>query len=614
MKEQHSYIIRTAFMAASGVLLCGIAGAIRPEADISSLGGADKVIIADGILAQETQNNADGTFCDRLMKELLHPIRTASRFLNGFSADPEEYVPSETAYNLMALPTEENVSEDPSDPLSVIQSLPWYQIVKRFRSFGTEDTWGTKMYETLGKRDAQWISEIYSWIQTTPLTAIQKMGLPASQVLGKYDPSNPEHNAQNPESWVVSNWKNIRFRICDGDGRETSLTSNTIDILSMANVYTYSQDWKNTDLFNAYINQLWTNSHQYRVTISNVYYCEGCTELPDESAVDGGNDGTESSSTPEEPSEVWDSSNNSIALQTTGAVSDSSTESENLTSRGISKPAQGPAAATQESVVESAAMASPSDASLSVESAAAVTLNEDGKYCPGHVDLTITITTTGLREKHNLFALDGTGSQPSGAWKGWTEEKRADAQILASQDWQDMYGLAISEFALGNPLTPAEIHSYLDLLPDDLSDERRAVITCALNSVGKIPYYYGGKPSAAGLSGNHFASVASPDHKGRILSGLDCSGWVNWVYWTALGKRPGAASTYEIVRAGRAISSDQLQPGDLMVQLGGDSHVVMFLGWNADGTILGVHESGSANNVTVGKVHTIWPYYRAFLD
>lgn len=91
-----------------------------------------------------------------------------------------------------------------------------------------------------------------------------------------------------------------------------------------------------------------------------------------------------------------------------------------------------------------------------------------------------------------------------------------------------MYGLVSSEFALGNPLTPAEIASYLDLLPEDLSPERRAVITCALNSVGKIPYYYGGKPSTAGLSGNHFASVTSPDYKGRILSGLDCSGWVNW--------------------------------------------------------------------------------------
>ena len=36
------------------------------------------------------------------------------------------------------------------------------------------------------------------------------------------------------------------------------------------------------NLFNTYINQLWTSSHQYHVSISNVYYCEGCTELPDE--------------------------------------------------------------------------------------------------------------------------------------------------------------------------------------------------------------------------------------------------------------------------------------------------------------------------------------------
>lgn len=614
MKERYSYIMRTALMAVSGVLLCGIAGAVRPEGDAFGLGTADKVVVADGILAQDPQKDADDTFCDRLMKELVHPIHTASRFLNGLSADPEEYVPSETAYNLMALPTEENGSEDFSDPFSAIQSLPWYQIVKRFRSLGTEDTWGTKMYEALEKRDAQWVSEIYGWLQTTPLTAAQKMGLPASQVLGRYDPSNPEHNAQDPQSWVVSNWKNIRFRICDGDGRETSLASNAIDILSMANVYTYSQDWKNTELFNAYMNQLWTNSHQYRVTISNVYYCDGCTELPDESAAERGNDVTESSMAGES-SEALAGSANSIAGQTADAASETSTESGNSTSTSsFSKPAQGPAAAAQEPVAESAAMASPSDASLSVESAAAVTLNENGKYCPGHVDLTITITTTGLKETHNLFALDGTGSQPSGSWQGWTDEKRAAAQALASQDWQDMYGLAASEFALGNPLTPAEIHSYLDLLPDDLSAERRAVITCALNSVGKIPYYYGGKPSAPGLSGNHFASVASPDHKGRILSGLDCSGWVNWVYWTALGNRTGGASTYEIVRTGRAISSDQLQPGDLLVQLGGDSHVVMFLGWNSDGSILGVHESGSANNVTVGRVHTVWPYYRAFLD
>ena len=59
MKEKHSYIIRTALMAASGILLCGIAEAVRPEVDLSVGVPADKVVIADGILDQETQNDTD---------------------------------------------------------------------------------------------------------------------------------------------------------------------------------------------------------------------------------------------------------------------------------------------------------------------------------------------------------------------------------------------------------------------------------------------------------------------------------------------------------------------------------------------------------------------------
>ena len=145
-------------MAASGILLCGIAGAVRPEADFSAGVAADKVVIADGILNRGTQKDTDESFCDRLMKKMVHPIHTASRFLNGLGADSEEYVPSETEYNLMALRTEES-AVDLSDPLAAFESLPWYKLAKRFRSMGTEDTWGAKMYEALGTRDAQWISE-----------------------------------------------------------------------------------------------------------------------------------------------------------------------------------------------------------------------------------------------------------------------------------------------------------------------------------------------------------------------------------------------------------------------------------------------------------------------
>ncbi len=180
----------------------------------------------------------------------------------------------------MALRTEES-AVDLSDPLAAFESLPWYKHCK------TIPEYGDRRY--LGREDVRsaWNAGMHSGYRRSTggsrrhrLRLPRKWGCQLAQVLGSYDPSNPEHNAQDPASWVVPTWKNIRFQICDGDGRPTSLASNATDILSMANVYTYSLDWKNTDLFNTYINQLWTSSHQYHVSISNVYYCEGCTELP----------------------------------------------------------------------------------------------------------------------------------------------------------------------------------------------------------------------------------------------------------------------------------------------------------------------------------------------
>ena len=136
------------------------------------------------------------------------------------------------------------------------------------------------------------------------------------------------------------------------------------------------------------------------------------------------------------------------------------------------------------------------------------------------------------------------------------------------QDWTETYGINVIVEGTRAPLSTTEIDSYMSRLPKDTSETRKNIIRYALQSVGKVPYYWGGKASAQNYTGNNFGSVTIPDHKGRILKGLDCSGWVNWVYWTALGNRMGAASTYEIVRTGRAINSAELQPGDLLVQLG----------------------------------------------
>lgn len=105
------------------------------------------------------------------------------------------------------------------------------------------------------------------------------------------------------------------------------------------------------------------------------------------------------------------------------------------------------------------------------------------------------------------------------------------------------FGLSASSFSTGKALTDEEIQGYLNELPADLSQQRRSIIEQALHSVGKIPYYFGGKPSSSGYEGNSFYSMVQPDYKGRIFRGLDCSGWINWVYWSATGNQPSAYST-----------------------------------------------------------------------
>ena len=137
----------------------------------------------------------------------------------------------------------------------------------------------------------------------------------------------------------------------------------------------------------------------------------------------------------------------------------------------------------------------------------------------------------------------------------------------------------------------------------------------ALHSVGKVPYYWGGKPAGAGYANNHFNVLTSPDTRGRILTGLDCSGWVSWVYWSATGSPPAGQSTGSLIGCGRRISRSALQPGDIIIRTGEDAHVVMFLCWAGNGNLIGIHETGGAvNNVVVREMTASWPYYRALLD
>ena len=250
-------------------------------------------------------------------------------------------------------------------------------------------------------------------------------------------------------------------------------------------------------------------------------------------------------------------------------------------------------------------------------------------YCPGHVDLYVKVTIYGFEDAKGLrtVALSADDQDENEAtksldaalarngWNGWTEEQMGYVQKLISQDWFKTYGLSISTINPKQPLTEEEISKYLSSLPDDISEARKAVIQFALSSVGKIPYYWGGKASAASYEKNGFGRVIEADYKGRVLRGLDCSGWVQWVYWSAIGNRlNGASSTATLIGEGQKIRRSELQPGDIIVRVGADSHVVMFLQWAGNGNMIVIHENSGANNVSVSEVTANYPYYRKLID
>ena len=100
-----------------------------------------------------------------------------------------------------------------------------------------------------------------------------------------------------------------------------------------------------------------------------------------------------------------------------------------------------------------------------------------------------------------------------------------------------------------------------------------------------------------------------------MLKGLDCSGWIHWVYWSAAGKKLNATSTSGLIHCGKEIRRSELKPGDIVVHTGEDAHVVMFLSWAANGQMNVIHESsGSINNVTVTTMDAPWPYYRKLVE
>ena len=181
--------------------------------------------------------------------------------------------------------------------------------------------------------------------------------------------------------------------------------------------------------------------------------------------------------------------------------------------------------------------------------------------------------------------------------------------------------LALPVIAVAAALSPAgvlvdshtmeptgEAMEVWERLPDDLSMERRMVVTYALALVDKVDYFWGGKSLVLGWD-DRWGELTEVTAEGSDSTGteqpygLDCSGFVDWAFYNASGGR------YIIGQGGGAaeqhgncmdIEWDEVQPGDLLLYPE-DEHVGIAAGRDWLGRLLVVHCAAGTNGVAISR-------------
>ncbi len=179
--------------------------------------------------------------------------------------------------------------------------------------------------------------------------------------------------------------------------------------------------------------------------------------------------------------------------------------------------------------------------------------------------------------------------------------------------------LALPVIAVAAALSPAgvladshtmeptgEAMEVWERLPDDLSMERRMVVTYALALVDKVDYFWGGKSLVLGWD-DRWGELTEVTAEGSATTGteqpygLDCSGFVDWAFYNASG------GEYVIGQGGGAMEQhancvdiewDEVQPGDLLFYPE-DEHVGIAAGRDWLGRLLVVHCAAGTDGVAI---------------
>ena len=166
----------------------------------------------------------------------------------------------------------------------------------------------------------------------------------------------------------------------------------------------------------------------------------------------------------------------------------------------------------------------------------------------------------------------------------------------------------------------ADANEVIRRLPTDLSGERRKVVQTACSLVGKVNYFWGGKSLVIGWD-SRWGTIQKVWADGSTTTGtyrpygLDCSGFVDWVFYNASG------GTYVIGHGGgaeaqhnycRDISWSEALPRDLAFYPN-DDHVGIVCGRDESGGLLIIHCASGSNSTVItgasGFISVGRPYY-----
>lgn len=163
---------------------------------------------------------------------------------------------------------------------------------------------------------------------------------------------------------------------------------------------------------------------------------------------------------------------------------------------------------------------------------------------------------------------------------------------------------ALSSLAGSLAITNADVREVLAALPADLEQARRDTVQTALQLVGKVNYFWGGKSRAIGWDSRWgqltkvWAAGSSTTGTYRPF-GLDCSGFVDWTFNNSLGYIIGHGGGVIVQHQYCTdISQSEAQPGDLAFYPD-DSHIGIIVGRNEAGKLLVCHCASGQNNVVV---------------